>query len=50
MLHSQACDGADFWDQEYERAMAETAGLQFFQKVLPECNEPPQATCCASPT
>jgi hypothetical protein len=27
--------------------MAETAGYQFFQKVLPECNEPPQATCCA---
>ena len=25
--------------------MAETAGHQFFQRMLPECNEPPQATC-----
>jgi hypothetical protein len=25
--------------------------IKFFQKVLPECNEPSRATCCAfSPT
>src|SRR5258707_2127507 len=40
MLHSQACDGTDFSDQ-YGRAMAKTAGHQFFDRVLPECNSPP---------
>src|ERR1700730_7021459 len=27
--------------------MAETEGYQLFQQVLPECNEPSQAICCA---
>jgi hypothetical protein len=31
----------------YERATTETAGHQFFQKVLPECNAPPASSWCA---
>jgi hypothetical protein len=27
--------------------MTETAGNQFFQKVLPECNAPPASSYCA---
>jgi hypothetical protein len=30
--------------------MAETALHQFFRRVLPECNAPPQASCCDSST
>jgi hypothetical protein len=47
MLHSQACGTAAFLGSKYERAMAETAGHPFFQKLLPGCNEPPQPPCCA---
>src|SRR6266550_9131610 len=42
MLHSQACDGADF--SSYQRAMTETADHHLFQKVLPECNALPASS------
>jgi hypothetical protein len=37
MLNSQAADRADVSD-ENELAMAETAGQQIFQRLLPGCN------------
>jgi hypothetical protein len=46
MLHSQARDGLIFGSR-YVRGMAQTAGHQLFQRVLPECNVAPASYCCA---
>src|ERR1700682_3568575 len=36
-----------FFGSRYDRAMAQTADHQLFQRVLPECNVAPASNCCA---
>jgi hypothetical protein len=38
-----------FFGSRHARAMTQTAGHQFFQKVLPECNASQGSNCCEFP-